>query len=89
MVFSVGGGNKEKNINTNLLHTLVYAKQKLANFIGLVGRDGDYTEKIADACCLITVVNLVNTTLHTQFFQTFVWSASVSHPKIKISDTKW
>ncbi len=68
---------------------MVYAKEKLAKVIGVVGRDGGYTAKVADACCLITVVNPVNTTPHTEAFHAVVWHALVSHPKMKISETKW
>ena len=57
--------------------------------IGVVGRAGGFTAKVADACCLITVVNQVNTTPHTEAFQAVVWHALVSHPKMKISETKW
>ena len=89
LVFSVGGGNKEKNISANLVHALVYAKEKLAKVIGVVGRDGGYTAKVADACCKITVVNPTNTTPHTEAFHAVVWHALVSHPKMKISQTKW
>ena len=89
LVFSVGGGNKEKNISANLVHALVYAKEKLAKVIGVVGRDGGYTAKVADACCKITVVNPTNTTPHTEAFHAVVWHALVSHPKMKISETKW
>ena len=89
LVFSVGGGNKEKNVSANLVHALVYAKEKQAKVIGVVGRDGGYTKQVADACCLIPVVNTVNTTPHTEAFQAVVWHALVSHPKLKISQTKW
>lgn len=88
-VFSVGGGNKEKNVSTNLVHALVYAKKQKTKVIGVVGRDGGYTAQVADACCLIPVVNPVNTTPHTEAFQALVWHALVSHPKLKIAETKW
>ena len=89
LVFSVGGGNKEKNVSANLVHALVYAKEKQAKVIGVVGRDGGYTAKVADACCLIPVVNPLNITPHTEAFHAVVWHALVSHPKLKISETKW
>ena len=88
-VFSVGGGNKEKNVSTNLVHALVYAKEQQAKIIGVVGRDGGYTAQVADACCLIPVVNPDNTTPHTEAFQAVVWHALVSHPKLKVAETKW
>ena len=89
LIFSVGGGNKEKNVSVNLVHALIYAKEQQAKIIGVVGRDGGYTAQVADAFCLIPVVNPVNTTPHTEAFHAVVWHALVSHPKLKISDTKW
>ena len=88
-VFSVGGGNREKNVSANLVHALVYAKEQNTKIVGVVGRDGGYTAQVADACCLIPVVNPVNTTPHTEAFHAVVWHALVSHPKLKICETKW
>ena len=88
-VFSVGGGNREKNVSANLVHALVYAKEQKTKIVGVVGRDGGYTAQVADACCLIPVVNLVNTTPHTEAFHAVVWHALVSHPKLKVCETKW
>ena len=88
-VFSVGGGNREKNVSANLVHALVYAKEQNTKIVGVVGRDGGYTAQVADACCVIPVVNPVNTTPHTEAFHAVVWHALVSHPKLKICETKW
>ena len=88
-IFSVGGGNKDKNVSANLVHALIYAKEQQAKIIGVVGRDGGYTAQVADAFCLTPVVNPVNTTPHTEAFHAVVWHALVSHPKLKISQTKW
>ena len=88
-VFSVGGGNKEKNVSTNLVYALKYAKEKGAQVIGIVGRDGGYTARVADACCIIPVVNPANTTPHTEGFQAVIWHTLVSHSALKISETKW
>ena len=88
-VFSVGGGNREKNVSANLVHALVYAKEQNTKIVGVVGRDGGYTAQVADVCCLIPVVNPVNTTPHTEAFHAVVWHALVSHPKLKICETKW
>ena len=88
-VFSVGGGNREKNVSANLVHALVYAKEQNTKIVGVVGRDGGYTAQVADACCLIPVVNPVNTTPHTEAFHAVVWHALVSHPKLKTCETKW
>ena len=65
LVFSVSGGNKDKNVSVNLVHALVYVKEQQAKIVGVVGRDGGYTAQVADACCLIPVVNPANTTPHT------------------------
>ena len=88
-VFSVGGGNSEKNVSANLVHALDYAKKQKTKVVGVVGRDGGYTAKVADACCIIPVVNPINTTPHTEAFHAVVWHALVSHPKLKICETKW
>ena len=88
-VFSVGGGNREKNVSANLVHALVYAKQQNTRILGVVGRDGGYTVQVADACCVIPVVNPINTTPHTEAFHAVVWHALVSHPKLKACETKW
>ena len=89
LVFSVGGGNKEKNISSNLVHALTFAKEKQSKVIGVVGRDGGYTAKVADACCIIPVTNPINTTPHTEAFHAVVWHALVSHPILKTTKTKW
>jgi len=88
-VFSVGGGNREKNVSTNLVHALDYAKKQKTKVVGIVGRDGGYTAKVADACCIIPVVNPLNITPHTEAFHAIVWHALVSHPELKICETKW
>ena len=88
-VFSVGGGNREKNVSANLVHALVYAKEQNTKVVGVVGRDGGYTAQVADSCCVIPVVNPVNTTPHTEAYHAVVWHALVSHPKLKIYETKW
>ena len=88
-VFSVGGGNREKNVSANLVHALVYAKEQNTKIVGVVGRDGGYTAQVADGCCVIPVINPVNTTPHTEAFHAVVWHALVSHPQLKASETKW
>lgn len=89
LVLSVGGGNLEKNVSPNLVKAVIYAKEMGAKITGIVGRDGGYTKKVADACCVIPVVNPDNTTPHTEAFQAVVWHALVSHPDLKTSQTKW
>lgn len=89
MILSVGGGNLEKNVSPNLVKALQYAQQKGAKSFGIVGRDGGYTAKVADACVLIPTVNPQNVTPHAEAFQAVVWHLLVSHPKLKIAQTKW
>jgi D-sedoheptulose 7-phosphate isomerase len=88
-VLSVGGGNAEKNISNNLVQALKYAKQIGSKIIGIVGRDGGYTAKVADAVVIIPVVNAETVTPHTEAFQTIVWHMIVSHPLIKANEMKW
>jgi D-sedoheptulose 7-phosphate isomerase len=89
VVFSVGGGNLEKNISANLVTALQYAKSVGAKIAGIVGRDGGYTAKVADACVIIPTVNPETVTPHSEAFQAVVWHLLVSHPKLKVNQTKW
>ena len=89
LVFSVGGGNVEKNVSPNLVAALQYAKQVGAGICGVVGRDGGYTATVADACVIVPTVNPQNVTPHTEAFQAVVWHLLVSHPKLKAAETKW
>ena len=89
MVFSVGGGNLEKNISPNLVSALKYAKKMGSSILGIVGRDGGYTAKIADCCILIETVNTEHVTPHTEAFQALIAHLLVSHPKLKSAKTKW
>jgi D-sedoheptulose 7-phosphate isomerase len=88
-IFSVGGGNLEKNISPNLVNALKYAKQVGAKITGVVGRDGGYTAKVSDACVVIPTVNPENITPHSEAFQAVIWHLLVSHPKLKENQTKW
>src|SRR5215469_2284359 len=89
LVFSVGGGDVERNVSPNLVVALKLAKSVGAKIIGVVGRDGGYTAKVADACVLIPVVNPVHVTPHSEAFQAVVWHLLVSHPAVKVEQTKW
>lgn len=89
LVLSVGGGNLEKNVSPNLVAALQYAKQVGAKVMGIVGRDGGYTAKVADACVIIPTPNPENTTPHAEAFQAVIWHMLVSHPKLKTAQTKW
>ena len=89
LVFSVGGGNSEKNVSPNLVTALQYAKQVGARIIGVVGRDGGYTAQIADECVVIPTINPAHVTPHTEAFQAVLWHLLVSHPLLKVAETKW
>lgn len=88
-IFSVGGGNLEKNISPNLVEALKFAKIVGSKVIGVVGRDGGYTAQVADACVIVPTVNSDNVTPHSEAFQAVVWHLLVSHPKLKVNQTKW
>lgn len=88
-IFSVGGGNLEMNISPNLVRALQYAKDIGAQVVGVVGRDGGYTAKVADACVIIPTVNSETITPHTEAFQAVIWHLLVSHPLLKQQQTKW
>jgi D-sedoheptulose 7-phosphate isomerase len=89
LVFSVGGGDLERNVSPNLVSALKLAKSVGAKIIGVVGRDGGYTAKVADACVLIPMVNTAHVTPHSEAFQAVVWHLLVSHPAVKVEQTKW
>ena len=89
LVFSVGGGNLEKNVSPNLVKALEYAKSVGARILGIVGRDGGFTAQVADACVIVPTVNPVHTTPHAEAFQAVVWHLLVSHPGVKQAETKW
>src|SRR6266513_2522357 len=89
LVFSVGGGNVEKNVSPNLVTALQLAKERGAAVLGIVGRDGGYTAQVADVCVIIPTVNPANTTPHAAAFQAVVWPLLVSHPAINTAQTNW
>ena len=89
LVFSVGGGDREKNVSPNLVAALQYAKTAGARILGIVGREGGYTAKVADVCIMIPTVNPAHITPHTEAFQAIVWHLLVSHPALKQRQTKW
>ena len=88
-VFSVGGGDLDRNVSPNLVLALQHAKKVGAKIVGVVGRDGGYTAKVADACVIIPTVNPTHTTPHTEAFHAVVWHLIVSHPDLKTGQTKW
>ena len=88
-VFSVGGGDLEKNVSPNLVRALQYAKTVGAKILGVVGRDGGYTAKVGDAICIVPTVNPDAVTPHSEAFQAVIWHLLVTHPALKARQTKW
>ncbi len=89
LVFSVGGGNVEKKISVNLVNALRYSKETGAKVIGIVGRDGGYAAKVADACVIIPTVDKKTITPQTEAFQAVVWHLIVSSPAMQKFGMKW
>jgi len=88
-VFSVGGGNLEKNVSPNLVRALQFAKERGAKILGVVGRDGGYTGEVGDAVCVVPTVNSEAVTPHAEDFQAILWHLLVTHPTLKRRQTKW
>jgi D-sedoheptulose 7-phosphate isomerase len=88
-VFSVGGGDLERNISPNLVRALQYARAMGASICGIVGRDGGYTATVADACVIVPTVRPETVTPHAEAFQGVIWHLLVSHPALKAAQTKW
>lgn len=89
MVFSVGGGDRRRNVSPNLVAALEFAKARQARIIGVVGRDGGHTARVADACVIIPTINPDAVTPHSEAFQAVVWHLIVSHPRLKRQEMKW
>jgi D-sedoheptulose 7-phosphate isomerase len=89
LVFSVGGGNAEKNVSANIVAGLKEAKERGLRIFGIVGRDGGYTKKVGDAVVVVPTVDESRVTPHTEAFQAVVWHCLVSHPDLQRVATKW
>jgi D-sedoheptulose 7-phosphate isomerase len=89
LIFSVGGGDLEKQVSANLVAAIQYAKSQGAQVAGIIGRDGGFTRRVANASILVPVVNAQHVTPHTEAFQAVLWHLLVSHPALKIAQTKW
>jgi D-sedoheptulose 7-phosphate isomerase len=89
LVFSVGGGNEEHNVSVNLVKALKEAKERGLKVFGIVGRDGGYTGRVADAVVIVPTVDDRHVTPHTEAFQAVVWHCLVSHPALQVQQTKW
>ena len=89
LVFSVGGGDAERNISTNIVRALEHARAVGASVGGIVGRPSGFTAKVADACVLVPTVNPDTVTPHTEAYQAVLWHLLVSHPRLQVAATKW
>lgn len=89
LVFSVGGGDAERNVSVNLVRALEYAKSVGARVAGIVGRNGGFTAKIADVCVIVPTVSQETVTAHAEAFQAVVWHLMVSHPRLQTAPMKW
>jgi D-sedoheptulose 7-phosphate isomerase len=89
LILSVGGGNREANVSTNLVRALELAVERGASILGIVGRDGGFTAKVADACVIIPPLFPDHVTPHTEGLCAVVWHALVSHPALAQHTTKW
>ena len=89
LILSVGGGNLEKNVSPNLVLALRLAQEVGAHIIAIVGKDGGYAAKVAHACVIVPTVNPANITPHSEAFQAVIWHLFVSHPDLKMNQTKW
>ena len=89
LVLSVGGGDLERRISPNLVRALEYGRKVGAKIMGIVGRDGGYTARVADACVIIPTVNPQAVTAHTESFQAVIWHLLVSHPEVQTAPMKW
>jgi D-sedoheptulose 7-phosphate isomerase len=89
LIFSVGGGNREKNVSPNLVRALELAREVKASVFGIVGRDGGYTKQVADACVVVPPLVGDRVTPHTEGLCAVVWHLLVSHPVLQVRATKW
>ena len=89
MVFSVGGGDVERNVSANIVRALDEAKRRRLKIFGIVGRDGGYTKKVGDEVIVIPTVDSNKITPHTEAFQAVVWHCIVSHPALMMQANKW
>lgn len=88
-ILSVGGGDLARNISPNLVRALQYAQEVGATICGVVGRNGGYTARVADACVIVPTVNSTTVTPHTEAFQSIIWHLMVSHPALRAVEMKW
>ena len=88
-IFSVGGGDKERNVSVNLCEAIDYGRTVNCKILGITGRDGGYTGQMADICLIVPTINSQTVTPHAESFQSIIWHLLVSHPDLKSNATKW
>ncbi len=88
-ILSVGGGNKKKNISTNLIAAIDYAKKINATILGIIGKKDGYARKASNKVIVIPEINKKLVTPYAEAFQAVVWHCLVSHPLLQINKTKW
>ncbi|WP_446743794.1 SIS domain-containing protein [Silvibacterium acidisoli] len=88
-IFSVGGGSLERKVSINIVESLMLARRVGAKVIGVVGRDGGYTARVADACVVIPTISEDTVTAHAESFQAVIWHLIVSHPRLRKNEMKW
>ena len=89
LIFSVGGGNEEKNVSVNIIEAIKFARERNSSVVGIVGKEDGYTAKNADRVVVIPVVNSERVTPHSEAFQAVIWHCFVSHPELQSAKTKW
>lgn len=88
-ILSVGGGDKDKGISVNLCEAIDYGLAVNCKIVGIIGRDGGYTKETADICLIVPTINPLTVTPHAETFQSVIWHLIVSHPDLKLNQTKW
>ncbi len=89
LIFSVGGGNLQRNVSPNIVAAIVEAKTRGLRVLGVVGRDGGYTREAGDCVVVVPTVDESRVTPHAEAFQAVIWHCLVSHPKLQKNATKW
>jgi len=89
LVLSVGGGDPQRNVSMNLVKAMDHAREVGAKITGIVGRDGGYTAKVADACVIVPTISPETVTAHSEAFQAVVWHLFVSDPRLQVAPMKW
>jgi D-sedoheptulose 7-phosphate isomerase len=89
LVFSVGGGDAERNVSPNIVRALDAARQNGVRILGIVGRDGGYTKKVGDVVVVVPTIETGSVTPHAESFQAVIWHCLVSHPRVMLQANKW